>query len=262
MAVRLNPASMSFAIRQIDQAGKTSEIEEACLGMIDQWTELKNAGIAVDPLAESRLKGIAAQNALAEEKRKQSIAALNDIRSQCSNGQHQVEINDGGVVGAVPDFQDIVSQTIAGRLGGATDEEIIARIEAQHPQCMAVKGALNVAMGVMDEDEELQVVVGKEDLKSELTCPISQTIMKVPFESTKCKHCFDKDMILGMLRRRQYIQCPVAGCSASLTTHDLQESRKLAAKLKKYEKNLQRKVQYGADLPDEPEDAATFTLVE
>eukprot|EP00467_Chlorarachnion_reptans_P009702 CAMPEP_0114520210 /NCGR_PEP_ID=MMETSP0109-20121206/19443_1 /TAXON_ID=29199 /ORGANISM="Chlorarachnion reptans, Strain CCCM449" /LENGTH=239 /DNA_ID=CAMNT_0001701057 /DNA_START=188 /DNA_END=907 /DNA_ORIENTATION=- len=81
------------------------------------------------------------------------------------------------------------------------------------------------------EDEELQIVDAKTDLK----CPITKTILENPVRSTQCVHVFSRDAIYEMLKRKRSIKCPVAGCNQTISKSSLQRAHDTERELRQYQ---------------------------
>ncbi|KAK6204696.1 zinc-finger of the MIZ type in Nse subunit-domain-containing protein [Scheffersomyces amazonensis] len=68
-----------------------------------------------------------------------------------------------------------------------------------------------------DDDEELNVAGGKVSLKD----PISLQFFRDPVCSNKCKHTFEKSSIEAQFSHGSSAQCPIDGCSKTITKNDL-----------------------------------------
>ncbi|KAL6057015.1 E3 SUMO-protein ligase NSE2 [Balamuthia mandrillaris] len=91
-----------------------------------------------------------------------------------------------------------------------------------------------------DLGEDFMVVT--QDLN--ILCPITRKELEEPFKNQVCGHCYSKEAILEYLRtRRGKRECPVAGCSASVTKksleHDVDMERKIR-QIKRRQKRTQR----------------------
>lgn len=90
-----------------------------------------------------------------------------------------------------------------------------------------------------EEDEELNVSGGKISLKD----PLSLHHFRHPVYSKVCKHTFEKDSISGYLNS-QNTDCPITGCSSSLSKDDLKTDVLMQLRVAAYismERNGKRK---------------------
>ncbi|KAK6459643.1 zinc-finger of the MIZ type in Nse subunit-domain-containing protein [Scheffersomyces xylosifermentans] len=86
-----------------------------------------------------------------------------------------------------------------------------------------------------DEDEELNVSGGKISLKD----PLSLNYFEDPVSSSKCKHTYDKDTITLHLNSG-HSECPIDGCSRSLSTADLKEDKIMLLRVKVFKSREKR----------------------
>ncbi|KAL1914848.1 uncharacterized protein VTP21DRAFT_7940 [Calcarisporiella thermophila] len=84
-----------------------------------------------------------------------------------------------------------------------------------------------------DEDDDLLFTSQHQSLM----CPITQSLLKDPVTSTKCRHSYSKDAILGLMRqynRAMSIQCPISGCEQMLSPNDLRPDKSLARRIARH----------------------------
>lgn len=95
-----------------------------------------------------------------------------------------------------------------------------------------------------DGEEEDDIAVSKATISTK--CPLTLMEFKTPLTSTKCPHSFESDAILSMIdtspnrvnnRGDRYVQCPVTGCSQTLTRKDLHADNVLIRKIKRIQRS-------------------------
>ncbi|XP_059476540.1 E3 SUMO-protein ligase NSE2-like [Neocloeon triangulifer] len=78
----------------------------------------------------------------------------------------------------------------------------------------------------LDEEEMDQTEAGEDGLlvsefQVSTVCPISRKKMTDPYKSKACKHTFDKESILALLKNKTNIRCPIGGCGHLVGKEDL-----------------------------------------
>ena len=105
-----------------------------------------------------------------------------------------------------------------------------------------------------------QVERGEDDLRREVTCPVTTSIMTKPFANSACGHVFEYEGIRAMLGKKPTVKCPVAGCDKTVKLSNLtrcQRTEKKIARFHRQQEHLSQQ-QEGEEL-DEDEDC---TMVE
>ena len=188
---------------------------------------------------------MASKNALLDETKKIVDAALLTLKQQVQSGSHTY---DPAAAVDVPDLESVIRTILeksavmapsssSSTLISISDEDAV-RFNS-HDYTKRVKEELQEDM---DDDDELRVVNTNTagNLKSELTCPILQTIMTNPITSKVCKHSFDDSTIREIINKAsgKCVKCPISGCGKMLRMGDLSKNGQLERKLKKYKKDL------------------------
>lgn len=100
--------------------------------------------------------------------------------------------------------------------------------------------AREVAEGEDDDD----IAVSRARISTK--CPLTLMEFQTPLTSTKCPHSFEATAITQMIsgsnnrvnpRGERYVQCPVPGCSQTLTRHDLVSDAVLIRKIKRIQRS-------------------------
>lgn len=90
-----------------------------------------------------------------------------------------------------------------------------------------------------DDDD---IVMGGSVMQ--LRCPLTADILRDPVVNAACQHAYSRDAILSFMgdrRTRQgQIQCPAAGCSATVSRSTLQDAPALRRRVERYERHLLR----------------------
>ncbi|KAF2117226.1 zinc-finger of the MIZ type in Nse subunit-domain-containing protein, partial [Lophiotrema nucula] len=89
-----------------------------------------------------------------------------------------------------------------------------------------------------DADSDDDIVMDRETISRR--CPITFQEFQEPYTSKKCPHSFEKNAVLQMIRQSNLrtqgvraIECPVPGCSQTLSADDLHEDVILIRKIKR-----------------------------
>ncbi|KAJ9151354.1 E3 SUMO-protein ligase nse2 [Pleurostoma richardsiae] len=109
-------------------------------------------------------------------------------------------------------------------------------------------------------DDDDDIVVEREVIS--YTCPLTLMPFKEPYSNKLCKHTFEKDAILGMIRQSHgVVRCPQTGCSQTLRASDFYLDDLIMRKMKRAEQAQRRGVEYTSDIEPE-EDPDTSMVVE
>ncbi len=225
----------------------TAEIEEAYRGILDQQVEIQDYKASLLAVADQIQIPEEEESAQPAEppQRPQQRSRRRQAENEGDNdgvgeAQDDVEMEDadGAAAAAITGIAELVRKARAEKAAeydsldmyrkyGLNNDYITFRKalhEAQHPDDGAVlpdastwfdkSGRPTLQRGVddadssMDEDEEL--VVQREVIS--LICPLSLRTMQEPYSNNRCKHTFEKNVILEFLGRGTKT-CPQTGCS-------------------------------------------------
>ena len=110
-----------------------------------------------------------------------------------------------------------------------------------------------------DDDDDVDIAVSRAHISTR--CPLTLAEFKQPLKSALCPHSFEKDAILGMIKRSQtrdatrnnvqVHQCPVAGCDKMLAATDLREDAVLIRQIKRLQAAKEREQEDGDEADDE-----------
>jgi hypothetical protein len=107
-----------------------------------------------------------------------------------------------------------------------------------------------------DEESDDDIAIQREKISTK--CPLTFTELKDPVTSTKCPHTFERNAIIALIQQstsdvRGYpirarhlnnearaVQCPVAGCPATLTGKDLRVDQALVRKIRRLQEAKRR----------------------
>lgn len=112
-----------------------------------------------------------------------------------------------------------------------------------------------------DDDDDDELIMGVSEIQ--IHCPIGKNVMVHPIVSRPCRHVFDKDNIMEMIRgagSHRRVACPVAGCSKEISQMDLVEDRQTTLDIQREVKRRQEKASQIAedavmlDLEDDDDD--------
>lgn len=89
------------------------------------------------------------------------------------------------------------------------------------------------------EDDEVAVEGGKISLKD----PLSLNYFVEPMMSVRCKHVYEKEHIMPLIKKDRSIQCPITGCDAEVTRADLVPDLLMLLRVKIHQAREKAKVQ-------------------
>ena len=113
----------------------------------------------------------------------------------------------------------------------------------QHVKALQSEMGISCANeSISDDDIQMVEELTIDNLKAQVTCQISQMLMKDPVKSKHCSHTFDRDSIVGMIKKTSSsaTKCPIGGCSNVIHQADLEPNMQYVRKLKKYQRLLER----------------------
>jgi E3 SUMO-protein ligase NSE2 len=125
------------------------------------------------------------------------------------------------------------------------------------------------AGGVAADDDDSDVDIAVSRAKISTTCPLTLAEFKQPLKSALCPHSFEKDAILGLIKRSpardagrgnvQVNQCPVPGCDKMLAAADLHEDAVLIRQIKRLQAAKEREQE---DADDDGEEGQRPTVID
>lgn len=88
-----------------------------------------------------------------------------------------------------------------------------------------------------DNDDDEVLSEGEQDIivssiKSNLTCPLTQTLFKDPVTNPTCGHSYSRDAILALSRSGTSVPCPLNGCNRSVIISRLEPNKVLERRIK------------------------------
>ncbi|KAH8601165.1 zinc-finger of the MIZ type in Nse subunit-domain-containing protein [Bisporella sp. PMI_857] len=88
-----------------------------------------------------------------------------------------------------------------------------------------------------DEDEDIVIEGSKTDYK----CPLTLQVFKEPYTSKICRHTFEKQAIMDMIKasdkfiwQMKFVECPYVGCGKNVTLKDLCDDELMRRKIKRF----------------------------
>ncbi|KAK5163972.1 uncharacterized protein LTR77_010368 [Saxophila tyrrhenica] len=109
-----------------------------------------------------------------------------------------------------------------------------------------------------DDDSDDDLAVSRMTISTK--CPLTLTEFKQPLTSRKCPHSFESAAILSLLSTsatrengragEKIVQCPVSGCSQTLTKNDLHTDAVLVRQIKRLQRSRELEEEDGDDDQD------------
>mmetsp|Transcript_15160 Transcript_15160/g.21077 ORF Transcript_15160/g.21077 Transcript_15160/m.21077 type:complete len:245 (+) Transcript_15160:46-780(+) len=96
-----------------------------------------------------------------------------------------------------------------------------------------------------DDEEDLVAV----DMKRNFKCPITGDLLENPVKNQSCGHIYSKEAIYALLKGKQKVKCPCAGCSQYVTKAGLVKDKKIEKDLRAFiEEEERKKLNNSADI--------------
>ncbi|KAF1809802.1 hypothetical protein P152DRAFT_441287 [Eremomyces bilateralis CBS 781.70] len=92
-----------------------------------------------------------------------------------------------------------------------------------------------------EEESDEDLAVSRATISTK--CPLTLQEFKDPVTSQKCPHSFERDAIIGIIKRstlrvggNEYVRCPVGGCKEHITESDLHTDSVLIRKIRRIQR--------------------------
>lgn len=186
-----------------------------------------------------------------------------------ADGQHLKELEDTILACAKLDrdidiFADIVQQvtsevtsqnpeamfSMSDTVKKLYEEKIASLSNAElhrHQKVMAFKENIRNCQGQAAQEpggsmEELDEDIAVSQSQVNFICPLTQVEMDNPVKNKKCKHTYDKEAILNLIKTKQShkkkCRCPVVGCgNTNVTESDLVPDQLLKRRIQSQKRN-------------------------
>lgn len=264
---------------QCEEFAKVARLREDLHDAAEQLKEFASDGHldgAMEQTTQQRIINVGKKCALLSEGTANMMDAIKAVKSQVIDGQHQLDVN--ALCTAAPNFHDFIGSDYRARVpptslltftGSSLSPSPSPPPSSSSSSSFTLEGnihwlshadaarferdeyvkALRAEMGISFahesiSDDDIQMIEEQtlENLKAQVTCQISQMLMKDPVKSKTCSHTFDKDSIIGMIKKNsnKATKCPIGGCSNTIHQGDLEPNIHHIRKLKKYRRLLEK----------------------
>jgi len=87
----------------------------------------------------------------------------------------------------------------------------------------------------LPEDQDSEIVIASNSSTSRLMCPITRKYLQKPMKNRNCGHHYSREAIEQLIRSRKGAAgCPVAGCSAKVTSDTIEDDPDMERQIQRY----------------------------